>query len=87
MFSTPRRKRVCYTLDIHFGVEEEKEAFVRRLKVVRALISGEQGVLAVDNLGLMSAMFDVVEAAMPQASSAGNKQESVQSFMRNNGKF
>lgn len=87
-----RRKRVRYDLDIQFSVEAEKDAFVKRLKAVRALISGGEGVRAVDNFGLMSAMFDIVEATIPQqgTSSTGDRRESsssqIQSFMRNSGK-
>ena len=34
-------KRVCYTFDVHFGSQEEKAAFVCRLKRVRELASPE----------------------------------------------
>ena len=35
------RKRVCYTFDVHFGSQEEKAAFVCRLKRVRELLLPE----------------------------------------------
>ena len=37
------RKRVRYTFDVHFGSQEEKVAFVCRLKRVRELLSPEDG--------------------------------------------
>lgn len=75
-----------YTLDIHFGVEAEKDAFVRRLSSVRATLSGDESVAAIDNFGLMAAMFDIVEGVVPPAPSAGNERQTTQSFMRNSGK-
>ena len=41
-----RRKRVRYTLDIHFSFEAEKDAFLKRLGSVRALLSGGESVAA-----------------------------------------
>ena len=32
------RKRVCYTFDVHFGSQEEKAAFVCRLKRVMSVV-------------------------------------------------
>lgn len=80
------RKRVRYTLDIHFSGNAEKEAFVRRLKSVRALLSGSESVGSIDNFGLMSAMFDIVEGVVPPSSNAGSERQTTQSFMRNSGK-
>ena len=37
------RKRVRYTIDVDFGSQEEKAAFVCRLKRVRELLSPEDG--------------------------------------------
>ena len=37
------RKRVRYTIDVHFGSHKEKAAFVCRLKRVRELLSPEDG--------------------------------------------
>lgn len=79
-------KRVRYTLDIHFSVEAEKDAFKRRLSSVRALLSGGESVASIDNYGLMSAMFDIVEGTVSPTSSAGNSRQITRSFMRNSGK-
>lgn len=79
-----RRKRVRYTLDVHFAVEAEKAAFVSRLQGVRGLLSGGEGM---DNFGVMSAMFDMVERTIPPTSNAGNERQSSQSFMRDSGKL
>ena len=75
-----------YTFDVHFGGEAEKDAFVRRLSNVRSLLSGGEGLAAMDNFGLMSAIFDIVEGALPPATSAGNERQTTQSFLRNSGK-
>lgn len=79
-------KRVRFTYDIKFGKQEEKEAFVKRLEDVRSLLSGRWGA-DLDNLGLMSAMFDLVEATFPARHSAGNERQTPRSFLRNNGKL
>ena len=57
------RKRVRYTLDIHFRDGAEKDAFVKRLGTVRSLLSSGNA-SSVDNFGLMSAMFDIVEGVV-----------------------
>ena len=62
-----------YTLDIHFSVEAEKDVFLKRLRCVRALLSGEESVAAIDNFGLLSAMFDIVEGVVPSDQTAGNE--------------
>lgn len=79
--STASRKRVRYTLDVHFSSQEEKEAFVRRLKSVRELLT-PAGCPPMDNHGLMSALFDAVEESSPQ------HDERVESncFLSNSGK-
>lgn len=81
-----KRKRVRYTLDIHFSVEAEKDAFIRRLSSVRTLLSSVESQASIDNFGLLSAMFDIVEGAIPPAPSAGNERQTTQSFMRNSGR-
>lgn len=81
-----RRKRIRYTLDVHFGTDAEKDAFVRRLSSVRALLSGEESMAAIDNFGLMSAMFDIVEGTVPPTPSAGISRQTTQSFLRSSGK-
>ena len=82
-----RRKRVRHTFDIHFSAEAEKDAFVRRLSSVRALLSGREGISTMDNLGMMSAMFDMVEGVVPPAPapSAGNERQTTMSFLRSSG--
>ena len=81
-----RRKRIRYTLDIHFGLEAEKDVFLKRLSAVRDILSGGESLASIDNFGLMSAMFDIVEG-LGGIPSAGNERQSVQSFMRDSGKL
>ena len=73
-----------YTLDIHFVVSAEKDAFLRRFSHVRDLLSRGKGI---DNLGLMSAMFDIVEGIVPSTATAGNEHQTVQSFLKNSGRL
>ena len=75
-----------YTLDVHFGVEAEKDAFIRRLNSVRTLLSGDESMASIDNFGLLSAMFDIVEGVVPPPPMAGNERQTTMSFMRNSGK-
>ena len=82
-----RRKRVRYTFDIHFSAEAEKDAFIKRLSSVRTLLSMGESNAAMDNFGMMSAMFDLVEGFVPSAPSAGNERQTTRSFMRSNGKL
>jgi len=74
------RKRVRYTLELHFSGEEEREAFSRRLSAVRQLLS-PPGVARVDNTALMSALFDAVEEA--RASSQPTGPSACRSFQSN----
>ena len=70
----------------HFGTEAEREAFIRRLGSIRALLSGGEGTVGIDNFGLMSAMFDIVEGVVPTASAGNERQNVYQSFLRDSGK-
>ena len=80
-------------MEINFGSEEEKEAFIRRLKRVRKCLSPE-GSAELDHLGLLGAMMDSVEGVSPRqpstspATTASSKTATVaaQSFLRNCGK-
>ena len=78
--STGSRKRVRYTLDVHFSSQEEKETFVRRLKSVRDLLT-PAGCSPMDNHGLMSAMFDAVEGCSIQ-----DERTDSNCFLSNSGK-
>ena len=81
--STGSRKRVRYTLDVHFRSQEEKETFVCRLKSVRDLLT-PAGCSPVDNHGLMSAMFDAVEGC--SARSVQDERTDTNCFLSNSGK-
>ena len=82
------RKRVRYTLELHFSGEEERDAFSKRLmSAVRQLLS-PTGAARVDNTALMSALFDAVEktsASSPTASAESSLSSSCSSFQRNSG--
>ena len=83
--STVSRKRVRYTLDVHFSTQEEKETFVRRLKSVRELLT-PAGCAPMDNHSLMSAMFDAVEGRLHSTSqSAQDERIDSKCFLSNSG--
>ena len=72
MASTSARKRVSYTLDVHFGTPEDKERFVQGLKHVRQLLS-QAGNAAEDRNSVSQPTFD------PSSDS------NTKSFLRNSG--
>ena len=79
------RKRVRYTFDVHFVNQEEKEAFLQRLKNVRQLLT-PAGCPSLDNCSLFNALCDAVEG-VSQPTSDPNTGASTKSFMRNSGKY
>ena len=83
--STASRRRIRYTLDVHFATQEEKEAFLLRLKVVRERLS-PAGCPPMDNHGLLSAMFDGVEESTSQSVQTDEAINSS-SFLGNSGEF
>ena len=82
--STACRKRVRYTLDVHFSSQEEKETFVRRVKSVRDLLT-PAGHPHVDNHGLMSALFDAVEGISSRSIQNTGRTDTT-CFLSNSGK-
>ena len=80
------RKRVRYTLDVHFLTTEEKDVFVQRLNNVRRLLT-PAGSPLLDNFSLMSAFCDAVEGdSSSSQTSASSVCPTVKSFMSNSGK-
>lgn len=83
------RKRVRYNFDVTFGSQEEKDAFLDRLKSVRQLLTPPD-CPTVDNNRLFKAMFDAVEENHqqdPSASGVTDHEQSTKSFLRNNGEL
>ena len=81
------RKRVRFTFDMSFVSHEEKEAFQRRLKNVRKLLT-PAGAPSLDNTSLFNALCDVAESGSHQTSDphGANAGPMTTSFMRNSGK-
>ena len=78
------RQRVRHSLVVYFDSPAGKSAFQGRLEQVRSLLS-QPGQPDLDNYGLMTAMFDLIERYTPFL--PGDEQEApVQSFNRNSGK-
>ena len=59
------RKRVRYNFDVAFGTQEEKDAFMDRLRRVCQLLTPPQ-CPTVDNNHSFCAMFDAVEREVQQ---------------------
>ena len=83
MASSSSRKRVRYTFDVHFASHDEKEAFLRRLKDVRQLLT-PAGCPSLDNCSLFNALCDAVE--IQPSTSDPSAEPSTKSFLRNSGK-
>ena len=83
--STASRRRIRYTLDVHFNTQEDKEAFLLRLKGVRERLS-PVGCPQMDNHGLLSAMCDAVEESTSQSVQTDEAITSS-SFMSNSGEY
>lgn len=84
------RKRVRYTLDVHFVNQEEKEVFLQRLKNVRQLLT-PAGSPPLDNFSLLNRLCDSVEInsgsqSYHQTSDTTSTGPTVKSFMSNSGK-
>ena len=84
MASSSSRKRVRYTLDVHFGTPEEKEAFVHRMKHVRQLLS-HAGNPCADNYSFMNSLFEAVEDTFSQPTFDPSVVPRTRSFLRNSG--
>ena len=77
-----RKRPARYTLDVHFASEEEKEAFIARLKAVQELLT-PAGSRLIDNCSLLNT-FDAVEAGVqPSTESDLGSGPSTKSFLRN----
>ena len=72
-----------YTFDVHFASHDEKEAFLRRLKDVRQLLT-LAGCPSLDNCSLFNALCNAVEI-LPSTSDP-NAEPSTKSFLCNSGK-
>ena len=77
-----------YSFDLSFADQEEKDAFLQRLKNVRKLLT-PAGAPLLENQNLVYALLDLAEAGShptpdPHSANAG---PATRSFMRNSGKF
>lgn len=94
--STRKRNRSGgsrFQFDLHFVNDEQKKAFKLRLNNIRQHFT-PRGRAEIDNMGLMLAMFDVVEREIARRDGSGDDpmDESIApslklSFQRNNGKL
>ena len=83
------RKRVRYNFDVAFGTQEEKDAFMDRLRRVRQLLTPPQ-CPTVDNNRLFCAMFDAVEREVHHEQDSVTSESveySTKSFQRDCGKI
>ena len=86
MMASGRKRPPRYSFDVHFVSEEEKEAFIARLKSVRQLLTPAES-RPIDNCSLLNALFDAAEghASQPMPTSQ-SVPSGPKSFMRDNGK-
>ena len=88
-----KRSRFRHSLVISFDSQAARSAFKTRAEHIRSLLT-PAGQPTLDNVGLMSAMFDLVEQVMPayypgRISFSGISStfvSAVQSFNKNSGK-
>ena len=85
MASGTKPKRVRYTFDVHFTSQDEKDAFLVKLKSVRQKLT-PPGSPSLDNCSLFSVLCDAVLTDAPSTSDPA-AEGSSQSFMRNSGKL
>ena len=87
MMASGRKRPPRYSFDVHFVSEEEKEAFIARLKSVRQLLTPAES-RPIDNCSLLNALFDVAEghASQPTSQNETSVPSGPKSFMRDNGK-
>ena len=80
------RKRVRFALDINFASAEAREAFKARLNKVKDVLTPNGGP-KLDNLGLMTALFDLVDMndSAVSSSSSPPTQTTPTNFMDSSG--
>ena len=61
-----RRIRVRLSLGVEFDSQAAKSAFSSRLEYIRSLLT-PPGLRSLDNHGLLSALFDLVEGSVPSS--------------------
>ena len=78
-----QRSRVRHSLVVNFDSQAGRQAFKSRIEHVRSLLT-PQGQPSLDNNGLMSAMFDLVERLAPPFPGS-ERASAVQSFYKDSG--
>ena len=66
MANVRRRSRFRLTLGVEFDDQATKAAFSRRVEHVRSLLT-PVGQRSMDNLGLLSTLFDLMEGSVPHS--------------------
>ena len=80
------RKHVRYTMDVHIGSADEKQAFLGRLQTIRQRMT-PAGSPPLDNYSLLCTMFDIVEGTAPASHSDSSVVPTTSSFLGNSGKY
>ena len=80
-----QRSRVRHSIVVNFDSQSSGLAFKSRLEQVRSLLS-TPGQPNLDNNGLMSAIFDLVER-FASVFPGSERASAIQSFNRSSGKF
>ena len=87
MMTARTRKRVRFSFDIYFDETEQKERFVCRLKEAKRRLASVDGDAELDNLGLMSAMLDILDSVIPGGTAPAGVAATTKSVMRDSGEY
>lgn len=80
------RSRVRHSIVVNFDCQGARTAFKSRLEHIRSLLT-PSGQPSLDNCGLMSAIFDMVERLVPASFPGTSRAPATQSFNRDSGKL
>ena len=83
-----QERKTKFNLEMKFRSVGEKDAFKRRLSKVRDLLTPPGSGKPIDNLSLLSELFDAVESrTVQQVPPESSADRSTRSFMRDNGEY
>ena len=83
-----QERKIKFNIEMKFRSVGEKDAFKRRLSKVRDLLTPPGSGKPIDNLSLLSELFDAVESrTVQQVPPESSADRSTRSFMHDNGEY
>ena len=83
-----QERKIKFNIEMKFRSVGEKDAFKRRLSKVRDLLTPPGSGKPIDNLSLLSELFDAVESrTVQQVPPESSADRSTRSFMRDNSEY